>query len=67
MIGAIEKLIGFTTVALMGLWFQHPLTVRAELQKVQYKILKEISRTDNWGSPLIWKANLKTHKIRSSR
>ena len=51
----IESLIPVAVSVVVGLVITHPLTWRAELAKRQYSILKEITRTNNWGSPLLWK------------
>jgi hypothetical protein len=39
----------------IGLMVAHPFTWRVELAKLEYRMLKEATRTDNWGNPLPWR------------
>ena len=50
----IQLLIPIALSAAVGLIARYPTTWRAELAKVQYSMLKNLSRTDNWGNPLIY-------------
>ena len=47
----IGKLMPIAITVVMGLMVTHPRTWRVELAKLQYSILKEAIRTDNWGNP----------------
>ena len=49
--GLIGKLMPIAFSVVMGLMVTHPRTCRVELAKLQYSILKEVTRTDNWGDP----------------
>lgn len=49
----IEKLMPIAFSVVMGLVVTHPRTWRVELAKLQYSILREAIRTDNWGDPNI--------------
>ena len=51
----IEAAFPIALAYVVGLYLQHPKTWRIELAKVQYSILKEVRRTDNWGCPSIFK------------
>jgi hypothetical protein len=53
----IEKLFPIAMVVVIGLYIQHPKTWRVELLKLEYSILKEVRRTDNWGCPSIFNKN----------
>jgi hypothetical protein len=50
----IEKLLPIAFAVVMGPYIQHPKTWRVELAKLEYSILKEATRTDNWGCPSIF-------------
>jgi hypothetical protein len=45
----IGKLMTIAFAAVMGLVVAHPRTWRVELAKLQYSMLRESIRTDNWG------------------
>ncbi|MBS1958327.1 MAG: hypothetical protein JST80_02540 [Bdellovibrionales bacterium] len=49
-----EKIVPLAAAFVIGLMTQHPLTWRMELKRVQYSMLRELSRTDNWGTPSPW-------------
>jgi hypothetical protein len=57
MASLVEKLFPIALATVMGLFVQHPKTWRVELAKLEYSILKEVRRTDNWGSPSIFGKN----------
>ncbi|MCC7440554.1 MAG: hypothetical protein IT285_02910 [Bdellovibrionales bacterium] len=54
MASLVDKLFPIALATVMGLWIQHPKTWRIELAKLEYSILKEVRRTDNWGCPSIF-------------
>jgi len=61
----IKEIITFTmgvvmTIAVAG----GPLNLKTNLRKVQIEILREMTRTDNWGNPSPWanKQMQKKHK-----
>jgi hypothetical protein len=49
--GLIGKLVPIAFSVVMGLVVTYPRTWRVELAKLQYSILREATRTDNWGNP----------------
>lgn len=51
----IDGLIKIAMGIVLGLMIAHPFTWRGELTKLQYRMLREGTRTDNWGNPLIWR------------
>ena len=51
----IDGLVKIAMGVVIGLMVAHPFTWRVELAKLEYRILKEATRTDNWGNPLPWK------------
>ena len=63
----IEGLIPIAVSIVIGMVIRHPLTWRQELTKLQVSMLKEITRTDNWGSPLIWKQSQTPYKRSNHR
>ena len=50
----VQLLIPIAVSAVVGLMVRYPTTWRAELTKIQYRMLKDLSRTDNWGNPLVY-------------
>lgn len=51
----IKEIVSFTmgivmTIAVVG----GPLNLKTNLRKVQVQILREMTRTDNWGNPSPW-------------
>ena len=51
----VKGLIDFAWIVFFGIVVTHPLTFRAELRKVQYAILREVSDTRSWGNPSIFR------------
>lgn len=49
-----NKLFPIAAAVVFGLMIQHPKTWKIELANLQYAILKEVGRTDNWGCPSIF-------------
>ena len=45
----IGKLMPITMTVVLGMAVTHPSTWRVEIAKLQYSILKEAIKTDNWG------------------
>ena len=63
----IKEIVSFTlgivmTIAVAG----GPLQLRANLRKVQIEILREMTRTDNWGNPSPW-AHSRAEIIKTKR
>lgn len=62
----IKEIITFTmglvmTIAVVG----GPQNIRSNLREVQIKILREMSRVDNWGNPSPWAHSYSyTHKTK---
>ena len=52
--GVIGAAFPIALAVVMGLYAQRPKTWRVELAQLQYSILKEVRRTDNWGCPSIY-------------
>ncbi len=52
--GLVNKLMSISVVVVLGLMLQYPKTWKVELAKLQYKILKDVGKTSNWGCPSIW-------------
>ena len=50
----IELLIPIAASAAVALLVRYPTTWRVELAKIQYSMLKGLSRTDNWGNPSLY-------------
>ena len=64
--GLIEKLMPIAFSVVMGLVATHPRTWRVELAKLQYSILKEATRTDNWGDPSIGFHQNRSHHLKTN-
>jgi hypothetical protein len=47
----IKELLAITTLALAAIFAAHPFDFSNAVRKVELSILKEASRTDNWGNP----------------
>ena len=47
----IKELLNFSTGLLIVLFLTNPLHFREAVHRLQFKILKEVTRTDNWGTP----------------
>ena len=45
----IKEILGLTIIILGGIAATHPLNFSNEVRKVEFSILKEASRTNNWG------------------
>ena len=50
----IDGLMKIAMGNVLGLMLTHPFTWRVELAKLEDRMLREGTRTDNWGNPLIW-------------
>ena len=50
----IELIIPIAASAAVALLVRYPATWRVELAKIQYSMLKDLSRTDNWGNPSLY-------------
>lgn len=63
--GLMGKLVPIAMSVVMGLVLTYPRTWRVELAKLQYSILREATRTDNWGSVGIYAghANVNSKKL----
>lgn len=51
----IKGIMTFSTGIFIALFIANPLHFRESVRKVQFQILKEVARTDNWGDPDIFK------------
>jgi hypothetical protein len=47
----IKELLTITTLALATIFAAHPFDFSSNVRKVELSILKDASRTDNWGDP----------------
>ena len=47
----IKAIMTFSTGILIALFISNPLHFREAVHKLQFKILREVTRTDNWGTP----------------
>jgi hypothetical protein len=47
----IKEFLAITTVVLAAIFAAHPFDFSNAVRKVELSILKEASRTDNWGDP----------------
>jgi len=47
----LNKAMAISVAVVFGLYVSHPLTWRVELAKLQYRILRDVSKTSNWGNP----------------
>jgi hypothetical protein len=46
----IKEIMTFTTGILIALFIANPLHFREAVHKLEFKILREATRTDNWGT-----------------
>jgi hypothetical protein len=47
----IKELLALTLMILSGIYIAHPFDFQNEVRKVEISILKEASRTNDWGNP----------------
>ena len=50
----IKEIMTFSMGVLIALFIANPLHFRESVRKMQFQILKEVTRTDNWGNPDIF-------------
>jgi hypothetical protein len=48
----IKELMTLSTGILIAIFIANPLHFREAVRKVQIQILREVARTDNWGTPI---------------
>lgn len=53
----IKEIMAFSAIALASIVATHPLHPILAVRAVEMRILKEATRTDNWGNPSIFKTN----------
>ena len=47
----IRELLALTIIIMGGIFVAHPFDFHNAIRKVEVSILREVSRTDNWGDP----------------
>jgi hypothetical protein len=52
----IKELIAVSTAILASVFVTHPGHFHNALREIKMQILREVTRTDNWGSPSIFSA-----------
>lgn len=63
-----KELLALSFTILGGLFITHPHDFVHTVHKVEYSMLRELTRTDNWGNPSLFRRNKYTkhpHKIYS--
>lgn len=53
----IKELLAIAAAVVGGIFISHPLDFTNALHRVQFSILKEATRTDDWGNPSIYHSN----------
>jgi hypothetical protein len=53
----IREILALAAVIFGGIFVTHPLSFRTTIRQVQFSILREITRTDNWGDPSLYHTN----------
>jgi hypothetical protein len=48
----IKEILNLAFVIVLGIAVAHPMTFAHELRKIEYSILREASKTGNWGNPM---------------
>ncbi len=50
----IKEIMTLSIAVFAMLFVTNPLHFKDAVRKVQFQILREVARTDNWGNPNIW-------------
>jgi hypothetical protein len=51
----IKEIMMFSIGVLIAIFFTNPLYFREATRKTEFQILREVTKTDNWGNPDIFK------------
>jgi hypothetical protein len=62
----IKEIVSFAMGVMMVVALSSPLHFRENLRRIEFSILKETSRVDNWGNPSIW-AHVKHQKLKTTK
>jgi hypothetical protein len=64
----IQEIIALSALILTGVFVAHPGDFVDQVQKIEYSILKETARVDNWDQPSLFetdKSIQRLHKIQT--
>jgi hypothetical protein len=64
----IKEIIALSSLILAGVFIAHPDDFVYQVQKMEYSILKEAARVDNWDQPSLFetaKSIRRLHKIQT--
>jgi hypothetical protein len=50
----IKEIIALASMFVIGMAAAHPTDYMLRLRKIEYSILRDAARTDNWGSPSVF-------------
>jgi hypothetical protein len=58
-----KEIIALAAAIMGGIFITHPFGFANAIRKVEFSILREVTRTDNWGNPSLYH----THRYSSPR
>ena len=61
----IERALAIALAVVIAVCASRPMTWRMDLVALEYSILKDVRRTDNWGNPSIFKGGHRAHQPNS--
>jgi hypothetical protein len=53
----IREILALSVAVMGGIFIAHPLSFKSALRQVEFSILREVTRTDNWGDPSLYRTN----------